>query len=402
MDTQKQATGAAPLPPQLRGAHEVIGWQELPDRPLRIKVGFDPTAADLHLGHSVILTAMRRLQDAGHQLIFLLGDFTALIGDPTGRDSTRPPLTEAQIEANAATYLEQVGKVLDLDALEVRRNSEWLAGLDSAAWVRLAARMTVAQMLERDDFSARYKKGVPISLHEFLYPLAQGQDSVELRCDVEMGGTDQKFNLLVGREMQRQAGQPPQAVVTWPLLEGLDGVRKMSKSLDNAIGLDDPPEQMFGKLMSASDELMWRYYQLLSLESEERLAQRRARVDGGGNPMQEKLDLAGEVVARYWGQQAGEDARQGFVQRFSQRQRPDDFAWKEHQVAQDSVPLPPLLRELGLVQSSSEAHRLIKGGGVRVDGQRVQDAKAQLAAGGDHVLEVGKRRILGVRLRRKG
>ena len=388
---------SAQLQGLLRGSVDCVGLEELAtDRPLRIKVGFDPTAPDLHLGHSVVLTAMRRLQDAGHELCFVVGDFTAQIGDPTGRDTTRPPLSDEQIKANALTYMDQAGQILDMNSLVVRRNSEWLGALNSSDWIRLAACVSVAQMLERDDFKNRYLQQKSISLHEFLYPLAQAQDSVELEADIEMGGTDQLFNLLLGREVQRQNGQKPQAVVTWPLLEGLDGVRKMSKSLNNAIALREPPNDMFGKVMSISDEQMWVWFELLTMEDSDSIKRRQAAVAEGGNPRDHKLDLATDLVKRYWGEHKAQTAHGEFLRRFSQGELPSDMRWVDIQLA-DAVPLSVQLREWGLVASSSEARRLMLSGAVSVNGERWKDPMASISKEGEYVIQAGKRRFLGVR-----
>lgn len=381
-----------------RGCVEIIDEAELRQRlasgrPLRVKAGFDPTAADLHLGHTVLLQKLRQFQQLGHRVIFLIGDFTARIGDPTGRSETRPVLQREAIEANARTYVEQVGKVLDLSRVEVRRNSEWLDALGSDGMLRLAARYTVARMLERDDFEKRYKAGRPIGVHEFLYPLIQGHDSVELEADVEIGGTDQKFNLLVGRDLQRGHGKVPQVVMTMPLLEGRDGQQKMSKSLGNAIGVCDPPVDMFGALMSISDELMLRYFELLSDVSVQQLGEIR---DGRVHPMEAKKSLAREIVARFHGAGEADAARGAFEARFQKRQVPDDvprFAWT---AGPGMVPVFQLLHDCGLAASRGEARRLVEQGAVRIDGRKVTDPAEAVAAEGAPLLEVGKRRILRV------
>jgi tyrosyl-tRNA synthetase len=362
--------------------------------PLRIKLGLDPTAPDLHLGHTVVLNKLRQLQDLGHQVIFLIGDFTSMIGDPSGRNATRPPLTREQVEANATTYFKQASLVLDPAHTEIRYNSEWCDALGARGMIQLASRYTVARMMERDDFTKRYKNGTPISVHEFLYPLMQGYDSVALKSDLELGGTDQKFNLLVGRELQKDYGQEPQCILTMPLLEGLDGVEKMSKSKNNYIGITEPANTMFGKLMSISDVMMWKYYELLSFRSIQDLAALKAEVEGGRNPRDAKVALAQEIVARFHSQQAAEDALADFVNR-SKGGIPDDVP----EVAVTGAPLglPQLLRQTGLCASSSEAMRMIDQGGVRIDGAVVADKALQVQAG-TFVLQVGKRKFARVTL----
>jgi tyrosyl-tRNA synthetase len=362
--------------------------------PLRIKLGLDPTAPDLHLGHTVVLNKLRQLQDLGHQVIFLIGDFTSMIGDPSGRNATRPPLTREQIEANATTYFKQASLVLDPARTEIRYNSEWCDALGARGMIQLASRYTVARMMERDDFTKRYKNGTPISVHEFLYPLMQGYDSVALKSDLELGGTDQKFNLLVGRELQKDYGQEPQCILTMPLLEGLDGVEKMSKSKNNYIGITEPANTMFGKLMSISDVMMWKYYELLSFRSIQDLAALKAEVEGGRNPRDAKVALAQEIVARFHSQQAAEDALADFVNR-SKGGIPDDVP----EVAVGGAPLglPQLLRQTALCASSSEAMRMIDQGGVRIDGTVVSDKALQVQAG-TFVLQVGKRKFARVTL----
>jgi len=362
--------------------------------PLRIKLGLDPTAPDLHLGHTVVLNKLRQLQDLGHQVIFLIGDFTSMIGDPSGRNATRPPLTREQIEANATTYFKQASLVLDPARTEIRYNSEWCDALGARGMIQLASRYTVARMMERDDFTKRYKNGTPISVHEFLYPLMQGYDSVALKSDLELGGTDQKFNLLVGRELQKDYGQEPQCILTMPLLEGLDGVEKMSKSKNNYIGITEPANTMFGKLMSISDVMMWKYYELLSFRSLQDLATLKSEVAGGRNPRDAKVALAQEIVARFHSQQAAEDALADFVNR-SKGGIPDDVP----EVAVSGAPLglPQLLRQTALCASSSEAMRMIDQGGVRIDGTVVSDKALQVPAG-TFVLQVGKRKFARVTL----
>jgi tyrosyl-tRNA synthetase len=362
--------------------------------PLRIKLGLDPTAPDLHLGHTVVLNKMRQLQDLGHTVIFLIGDFTAMIGDPSGRNATRPPLTREQIEANARTYFEQASLVLDPQRTEIRYNSEWSDPLGARGMIQLAARYTLARMMERDDFTRRFRGGVPISVHELLYPLMQGYDSVALKSDLELGGTDQKFNLLVGRELQKEYGQEPQCILTMPLLVGLDGVEKMSKSKGNYVGITDAPDEMFGKLMSISDDLMWTYYELLSSLSIEALAALRAECSAGRNPRDAKVALAADMVTRFHGAAAAEAAREGFEARFS---RGVLVAEDLPAVAVAGAPLPvaQLLKQAQLVPSTSEAMRNIEQGGVRIDGERVSDRGLKLAAG-TYVVQVGKRRAARV------
>jgi tyrosyl-tRNA synthetase len=387
-----------------RGADEVLLERDLLERlelgrPLRVKAGFDPTAPDLHLGHTVLLQRMRTFQELGHQAIFLIGDFTGMIGDPTGRNATRPPLTREEIAANARTYAEQVFKVLDEARTEVRFNSEWFDGMRAADMIRLAGRYTVARMLERDDFEKRYRAGHPIAIHELLYPLVQGYDSVALRADVELGGTDQKFNMLVGRELQKHYGQPPQIVMTSPILEGTDGVNKMSKSLGNYIGINEPAEQMFGKLMSISDELMWRYLELLSREELSTIERWRAEVAQGLNPMEIKLRLARELTERFQGPDAAERAHRDFIARFRERQLPEDLPERELRADGGRLALPSALKQAGLAKSTSEAIRKIREGGVRIDGARVEDPATVLEAGARVVLQLGRRRAARVVVR---
>ncbi len=362
--------------------------------PLRIKLGLDPTAPDLHLGHTVVLNKMRQLQNLGHHVTFLIGDFTSMIGDPSGRNITRPPLTKEQIELNAMTYFAQASLVLDAAKTEIRYNSEWCDPLGARGMIKLASHYTVARMIERDDFTKRFKEGVPISVHEFLYPLMQGYDSVALKSDLELGGTDQKFNLLVGRELQKQYGQEQQCILTMPLLEGLDGVEKMSKSKNNYIGITEPANTMFAKLMSISDVMMWRYYELLSWRSIADLAQLKSEVDGGRNPRDAKVALAQEIVARFHDRQAAEDALADFVNR-SKGGIPDDVP----EVALTGAPLgiPQLLKQAGLCPSTSEAMRMIEQGGVRIDGSVISD-KALKVDAGTIVLQVGKRKFARVTL----
>jgi tyrosyl-tRNA synthetase len=379
-----------------RGTTEILLESELltklrRGKPLKIKAGFDPTAPDLHLGHTVLINKMRRFQDFGHEVIFLIGDFTGLIGDPSGRNATRPPLTPAEIEANAQTYQQQIFKILDPERTRIVFNSHWMNEMSSVGLIRLAARHTVARMLERDDFARRYKGGQPIAIHEFLYPLVQGYDSVALKSDVELGGTDQKFNLLVGRQLQEAFGQEPQVVITMPLLEGLDGVNKMSKSLGNYIAVTDAADDMFGKLMSISDALMWRYFDLLSFRPNAELAQLRAAVEQGRNPMEVKLDLAREITARFHGSDAATQAHANFAARSQKGETPADIPTRVEIVAEPSISVARLLKQAGLVASTSAANRLIAQGGVRMNGEKLEDPKAAVAAGAAYLFQVGKR-----------
>ncbi|EJC62824.1 tyrosine--tRNA ligase [Alcaligenes ammonioxydans] len=363
-------------------------------QPLRIKLGLDPTAPDIHLGHTVVLNKMRQLQDLGHTVIFLIGDFTSTIGDPSGRNTTRPPLTPEQVIANAKTYYDQAALVLDPARTEVRYNSEWCDKLGSRGMIQLASRYTVARMMERDDFTKRFKANQPISVHEFLYPLLQGYDSVQLKADVELGGTDQKFNLLVGRELQKEYGQEQQCILTMPLLVGLDGVEKMSKSKGNYIGISETPDSMFGKLMSISDTLMWRYFELLSFRSLEDIAGLQKQIDQGRNPREVKVELAQEIVTRFHSAQAAAQALETFDARFRRGEMPEDMP--EVTVAGE-LALLRVLREAGLVASSSEAQRNVEQGGVRINGERVDDKGLQLEPG-SYVLQVGKRKFARVTL----
>jgi len=381
-----------------RGTDEITKLEELEERlemgrPLRIKVGFDPSAPDLHLGHTVIINKMRQFQDLGHTVIFLIGDFTGMIGDPTGKSATRKALTPEQVQENAQTYARQVYRILDEDKTEVRFNSEWLNALGSAGMIRLAAKYTVARMLERDDFETRYRNNQPIAIHEFLYPLAQGYDSVELKCDVEMGGTDQKFNLHVGRHLQQHYGQPPQVIITLPLLEGLDGVQKMSKSLDNYVGITEPPAEMFGKLMSITDELMWRYYDLLSFRSNEAIRELKAAVADGRNPRDVKFLLCEEIIERFHSRADAVAAREEFIARFRQGEMPEDMPEKTLETGGDGIGIAAALSQCGLTSSNSEAFRMIQQGGVRIDGEKVDDRGLQLQPGFCGVLQVGKRKF---------
>jgi tyrosyl-tRNA synthetase len=389
-----------------RGASEVITPRELQDKlkrgtPLRIKAGFDPTAPDLHLGHTVLLNKMRQFQQFGHEVTFLIGDFTGMIGDPSGRNATRPALTLAEIEANARTYEGQVFKMLDRERTRIDFNSRWLSPLSAADVVRLAAHYTVARMLERDDFARRYKAGQPISIHEFLYPLAQGYDSVAMRADVELGGTDQKFNLLVGRSLQEAYGQEPQVVITMPLLEGTDGEKKMSKSLGNYIGITEDPDSMFGKVMSISDTLMWRYYELLSFRPLADVVKLRREAEQGRNPRDIKLELAHELVARFHDDAAAERAQRNFIARVSEKAVPQDLPVKVIAVDGTGLRIANLLKEAGLAGSTSEANRKIEEGAVKIDGARVSDRGLTLKAGAEHVFQLGAKRFARVRLEPK-
>jgi len=386
-----------------RGTDEVLPEDGLETklkqaRPLIIKAGFDPTAPDLHIGHTVLINKMRQFQQLGHDVVFLIGDFTGMIGDPSGKNATRPPLSMDQIKANAETYEAQIFKILDEDKTRVEFNSTWMGDMDAAGLIKLAARHTVARMLERDDFNKRYKSGQSISIHEFLYPLVQGYDSVALKADVELGGTDQKFNLLVGRQLQQDFGQEPQIVMTTPLLEGLDGVQKMSKSLDNYIGITEAPGEMFGKIMSISDDLMWRYFEVLSFRSLDDIAGLKTAVAGGMNPRDAKFELGVEIVARFHDDAAAEAAKQEFISRFQQGAMPDDIPEKSLASQEGQLGLAHLLKGADLVSSTSEAFRMIKQGAVRIDGERIEDRSLQIKAGSTHIYQVGKRKFARVTL----
>ena len=381
-----------------RGAEELISEEALIEKlkkkgKLRIKAGFDPTAPDLHLGHTVLINKMKHFQDQGHHIIFLIGDFTGMIGDPTGKNVTRPPLTKEEVLSNAETYQKQVFKILDPDLTEIAFNSTWMDRFSSSEMIRLASSYTVARMLERDDFGKRYKGGQPIAIHEFLYPLVQGYDSVAQEADVELGGTDQKFNLLVGRELQRDAGQDPQSILTMPLLEGLDGVNKMSKSLNNYIGIEDEPPDMFGKLMSISDELMWRYIELLSFESLTKVDLWKTEVKEGRNPRDIKVMFAQEIVTRFHDDAAATHALQDFESRFRQGGVPNDMAEYSLDADNGTVPVVNALKLSGLAASSSEAIRAIQQGGVRINGAKVDDRSAVIMSGETVVLQLGKRKF---------
>ena len=380
-----------------RGVDEILPLDELKkklekNKPLRIKLGMDPTAPDLHLGHTVVMNKMKQLQDLGHEVIFLIGDFTGMIGDPTGKNVTRKPLSKKDILENAKTYSDQVFKILDKDKTKIAFNSEWMNKMSSTEMISLASKHTVARMLERDDFSKRYKGGQAISIHEFLYPLVQGYDSVALRADMELGGSDQKFNLLVGRELQKQANMEPQVILTMPILEGLDGVQKMSKSLDNYIGVDEDPDSMFGKIMSISDDLMWRYLELLSFESLETIASWRREVENGENPRNIKFRLAEEIISRYHNIEQAKKAQQNFIDRFAKNQIPDEM---DEFTFSKGIKLANLLKDSKLVNSTSEAFRMIKQGAVKMEGEKIND-KDLTPNEGTSVYQVGKRKFARV------
>ena len=380
-----------------RGADEILPLEELKkklqkNKPLRIKVGFDPTAPDLHLGHTVVINKMKQLQDLGHEIIFLIGDFTGMIGDPSGKNVTRKPLTKDEVLENSKSYQEQVFKILDKDKTRIAFNSEWMGKMSSSEMVSLASKQTVARMLERDDFSKRYKSEQAISIHEFLYPLVQGYDSLALQADMELGGTDQKFNLLMGRDLQKQAGKEPQVILTMPLLEGLDGVQKMSKSLDNYIGIDETPDDMFGKLMSISDDLMWRYLELLSFKSLETIDSWKKEVEDGENPRNIKFRLAEEIITRFHSNELAKQAQQNFIDRFAKNQTPDkmdEFTFK------NGTKIANLLKDSNLVSSTSEAFRMIKQGAAKMDGEKITNKDLEPTAG-TSVYQVGKRKFARV------
>jgi len=381
-----------------RGVHELLVEAELVERlaagvPLRVKAGFDPTAPDLHLGHTVLINKLRQFQDLGHEVLFLIGDFTGMIGDPTGKNVTRKPLTRDEVLANAATYEHQIYKILDPEKTTVMFNSQWMGAMSAVDLIQVAAKYTVARMLERDDFSKRYAANQSIAIHEFIYPLIQGYDSVAMKADVELGGTDQKFNLLVGRELQKHYGQRPQTILTMPILEGLDGVQKMSKSLNNYIGISEPPDEMFGKLMSISDELMWRYFELLSFRSIDDVARLKHAVREGANPRDIKFQLGLEIVARFHDQTAAEAALATFIARFQKGALPDDMPDITLQAEDGRLGIANLLKNAGLVGSTSEAFRMIKQGAVRCDGERIEDKDLAITPGSTHVIQVGKRRF---------
>ncbi len=386
-----------------RGTNEILTEEILEtklaeNRPLRVKAGFDPTAPDLHLGHTVLINKMKQFQDLGHDVLFLIGDFTGMIGDPTGKNVTRKPLSRDEIIENAATYEEQIFKILDRDKTSVKFNSAWIHKLGSAGLVELAAQHTVARMLERDDFNKRYKNGQPIAIHEFLYPLIQGYDSVVLNADVELGGTDQKFNLLVGRQLQEHYGQTPQVVITMPLLEGLDGVQKMSKSLGNYIAIADPANEMFGKIMSISDVLMWRYYELLSFRPLNEIERWQQNCESGANPRDFKYRLAEEIVTRFHSSAAARKALESFQARFQKSAIPEDLELKSLTTPKEGYAIANLLKDAGLTSSTSESYRMLRQGGVRIDGEKIADEKLILTSGTTQVYQVGKRKFARVQL----
>ncbi len=387
-----------------RGADEILVESELvkklaEGRPLRIKAGFDPTAPDLHLGHTVLINKLKQFQDLGHEILFLIGDFTGMIGDPTGKNVTRKPLTREEVIENANSYQEQVFKILDPEKTQVMFNSSWMDAMSPADLVQLAAKHTVARMLERDDFSKRYKSGQPIAIHEFLYPLIQGYDSVVMKADVELGGTDQKFNLLVGRQLQEVYGQKPQVVLTMPILEGLDGVQKMSKSLNNYIGVADSANEMFGKIMSVSDELMWRYFELLSFRPISEIDQWQKQSQEGANPREFKVKLAQEIIERFHDKQAAEKALEDFEARFKRGAIPDDIQQFELIAAEGHYAIANLLKDSGLTASTSEAIRMIKQGALKIDGEKVSDTKLQISANTEQVYQLGKRKFAKVSIK---
>jgi tyrosyl-tRNA synthetase len=385
----------------LRGTHEVLLEAELikklaENRPLRIKAGFDPTAPDLHLGHTVLINKLKQFQDAGHEILFLIGDFTGMIGDPTGKNVTRKPLTREEVAANAETYQAQIFKILDPEKTTVMFNSTWMNEMSSAELIQLAAKNTVARMLERDDFHKRFSSNQPIAIHEFLYPLIQGYDSVAMKADVELGGTDQKFNLLMGRQLQEVFGQKPQVVMTMPILEGLDGVQKMSKSLNNYIGIADAPDEMFGKIMSISDELMWRYFELLSFRPMTEIAEWNEECQKGANPRDYKFKLAQEIITRFHGEAAAVKALANFEARFQRGAIPDEMPEIELKITGESLGIANLLKEAELTSSTSEAIRMINAGAVKIDSEKVENLKLEIAAGSQHVYQVGKRKFARV------
>jgi tyrosyl-tRNA synthetase len=384
-----------------RGADEIIPEEGLVERfktgrPLRIKAGFDPTAPDLHLGHTVLINKLHQFQQLGHEVLFLIGDFTGMIGDPTGKNATRPPLTRDEVIENAVTYEQQIYKILDPTKTIVMFNSSWMGEMSAADMIQLAGKHTVARMLERDDFSKRYKSGQPIAIHEFLYPLVQGYDSVAMKADVELGGTDQKFNLLVGRELQRQHGQDPQVILTMPILEGLDGVQKMSKSLNNYIGINDKPGDMFGKLMSISDDLMWRYFELLSFKGLDEIESWKQDVAEGANPRDVKFKLALEIVERFHTETEAKAAHKEFINRFRKGAMPDDIPEVSLTTDDGTLPIANLLKNAGLTQSTSDALRMVRQGAVKVDGEKIEDTRLVIKAPSTHIYQVGKRRFARV------
>jgi len=384
-----------------RGADEILVEKDLvaklkEGRPLRIKAGFDPTAPDLHLGHTVLINKLRQFQDLGHEVMFLIGDFTGMIGDPTGKSATRPPLTQEDVVKNAETYQQQIFKILDKEKTKVVFNSQWMSKYSSADMIKLAASSTVARMLERDDFSKRYTSGQSIAIHEFLYPLIQGHDSVVMKADVELGGTDQKFNLLMGRQLQEQAGQKPQCVLTMPILEGLDGVQKMSKSLNNYIGIEDVPKDMFGKIMSISDDLMWRYFELLSFRPMSEIEEFRKDMEAGKNPRDIKFLLAEEIIARFHSEEEATAAREGFIAQFARNKIPDDIPELDFDAPEGGYPIANLLKDAGLCSSTSDAMRMIQQGAAKIDGDKVADKTVRIEPGTSGVFQVGKRKFARV------
>lgn len=391
-----------------RGASEILLLNELKDklalnRPLRIKAGFDPTAPDLHLGHTVLLTKLKQFQQLGHEVTFLIGDFTGMIGDPSGKNTTRPPLTREEVDKNAQTYAQQVFKILDKQHTQIRFNSEWLGKFSAADLIRLAATHTVARMLEREDFHKRYQSQTPIAIHEFIYPLLQGYDSVALQADVELGGTDQKFNLLMGRELQKHYGQTPQVVLTLPLLEGTDGVQKMSKSLGNYIAIADEPDEMFGKVMSISDELMWRYFELLSLDKSlsDLEKMRHDVLHAGLNPRDCKIDLALELIRRFHDDESAKRALENFQRRFQKNEMPEEIDEITLTLENSDIPLANLLKDAGLASSTSDARRSLQSGGVKINGEKITDPNLKISVGSEHIYQIGKRRFAKVNLVKK-
>ncbi len=387
-----------------RGADEILVEKELvaklkKDRPLRIKAGFDPTAPDLHLGHTVLINKLRQFQDLGHEVLFLIGDFTGMIGDPTGKSATRPPLTQQDVEQNAETYQQQIFKILDKEKTKVVFNSQWMSKMSSVDMIKLAASSTVARMLERDDFSKRYKGGQSIAIHEFLYPLIQGYDSVAMQADVELGGTDQKFNLLMGRQLQEQHGQKPQCVLTMPILEGLDGVQKMSKSLSNYIGIADAPKDMFGKIMSISDDLMWRYFELLSFRPMSEIGEFKNEVQQGKNPRDIKFLLAEEIIARFHNEEEATAAREGFIAQFAKNRVPDDIPELSFEAPAEGYAIANLLKDAGLCSSTSDAMRMIQQGAAKIDGEKVADKTVKIQKGTVAIFQVGKRKFAKVTIK---
>ena len=386
-----------------RGSEEILLEAELKqrlqdNRPLRVKAGFDPTAPDLHLGHTVLINKLRQFQDFGHEVIFLIGDYTGMIGDPSGKSATRPALTQDEVKANAETYKEQIFKILDPARTRIEFNSSWMNKMDAAGLIKLAAKHTVARMLERDDFHKRYTNNQSIAIHEFLYPLIQGYDSVALKADVELGGTDQKFNLLVGRQLQEAYGQPPQIVLTMPLLEGLDGVQKMSKSLNNYVGINEAPEEMFGKLMSISDDLMWRYFELLSFRPMKDIKELQKQARAGTNPRDIKMQLADEIVARFHGHATAQQAHEEFINRFRHGALPESMPEIEFTLVDTGIPVGQMLKQSGLTPSTSEAFRMIDQGAVKIDGERVTERDTMINRTGTYVFQVGKRKFARIRV----